>query len=50
VLVVRRDSGPDMGASHPPLQPVETPAVGTLVEGGEGNGLDSGQMSAGTDI
>jgi hypothetical protein len=49
-MVVWRDGGPDTGASHLPLQPVETPAAETLVEGEEGNGLDSGQMSAGIDI
>ena len=50
VLVVRRDGGPDAGASPPSLQPVEIPAAGALEGGGEGNGLESGQVSEGADI
>jgi len=44
MLVVRRDSGPDMGALLPPLQLLERPAKSTLEGGGQGDGLDSGQM------
>jgi len=44
MLVVCRDSGPDAGAPFPPLQPVESPAEGTLESGGKGDGLESGQM------
>jgi len=46
----RRDGGPDAGASPPSLQPVEIPAAGALEGGGEGNGLESGQVSEGADI
>jgi hypothetical protein len=38
----------NMGASPPALQPVEIPAAGALEEGGNGNGLESGLMPAGT--
>jgi len=44
MLVVRRDSDPHAGAPLPPLQPVERPAESALETGGEGNGLESGQM------
>jgi hypothetical protein len=50
VLVVWRDCGPDAGASLPSLRPLETPAVGALEEGREGNRLESRQVLAGTDI
>jgi hypothetical protein len=50
VLVVQRDGGPDAGASLPSLRPLETPAAVALEEGGEGNGLESWQVSTGTDI
>jgi len=42
--------GPDAGASPRSLQPVEIPAAGALEGGGEGNGLESGQVSEGADI
>jgi len=50
MLVVWSDCVPDMGAPLPPLQPVERPPERTLVGGGNGNGLDSGQMTAPADL
>jgi len=50
MLVVRRDRGPDAGAPLPPLQPVERPAESTLESGGEGNGMESGQMPTRADL
>jgi len=44
MLLVRRKGGPDAGAPLPPLQPVEIPAESTLDSGGEGKGMESGQM------
>jgi len=44
MLVVRREGGPDAGAPLPPLQQVEGLAESTLDSGGEGNGMESGQM------
>jgi len=44
MLEVCRDSGPDAGAPFPPVQPVESPAEGTLESGGKGDRLESGQM------
>ena len=44
MLVVRREGGPDAGAPLPSLQPVKRPAESTLDSGGEGNGMESGQM------
>jgi len=44
VLVVWRHSGPDMGALRPPWQSVERPAECTVEGGGNGDGLESGQM------
>ena len=43
-MVVPRDSGPDAGATVPPLQPVERPAESSLEGGGKGDGLESRQM------
>jgi len=50
MLVVRRHGGPDAGAPPPSLQSVEIPAAGALEGGGEGNGLESGQVPEGADI
>jgi len=50
VLVMRGNGGPNAGASLPSLQPVEIPAAGALEEGGEGNGLESGPVPAGTGV
>jgi len=47
MLVVRRwnqDSGPDAGTTLPPLQPVVRAAENTMEGGGNGDGLESGQM------
>jgi len=44
VLVVRRDDNTDAGAPLSPLQPVERPSENALESGGEGDGLESGQM------
>jgi len=44
MLVVCRDSGPDMGAPLPPLQLEERLAKRTLQGGGKRDGLESGQM------
>jgi hypothetical protein len=46
VLVVQRDSGPHVGASFAPLQPVKKPTECTLESCGEGDRLKSGQMLA----
>ncbi|KAF8545119.1 hypothetical protein BDD12DRAFT_872043 [Trichophaea hybrida] len=50
ILPFRLIQSPDAGTPPPSLQPVETPAAEALEEGGEGNGLESGQVSAGADI
>jgi len=50
VLVVRGNGSPNTGASPPSLQPVEIPAAGALEESGEGSGLESGPVPAGTGI
>jgi len=50
MLVVRRHGGPDAGAPPPSLQSVEIPAAGALGGGGEGNGLESGQVPEGAGI
>jgi len=44
MLVVCRDSSPDVGSPLPPLQPVERPAESNLESGGRADGLESGQM------
>jgi len=46
----RQDGGPDAGASHPPLQPMERPAENALERGGESNGMESGQMPTGASL
>jgi hypothetical protein len=50
VLVVRGDDSLDAGASFPLLQSVERRAARALERGEEGDGLESGQMSARADI
>ena len=47
MLVVRwwrQDGNPDAGASLPPLQQMDRPAENAVEEGGEGKGMESGQM------
>jgi hypothetical protein len=44
MVVVRRDSGPDVGAPLPPLQPVKRQAESALESGRDSDGLESGQM------
>jgi hypothetical protein len=48
--VERGNGDPCTGASPPPLQPVEIPVVAAVEEGGEGNGLESGLVPAGTGV
>jgi hypothetical protein len=50
VVRLRRQDGPDTGASLPPLQPVERPATGPIVGGGKSDGLESGQMQTCADL
>jgi len=50
VLVVWRDSVPDAGAPLPPLQRVERSPERTVEGGGEGDGLESGQMPTCADL
>jgi len=50
MLVVWRDSGPDVGAPLPPLQQMERPAKDTLENRGTNNRLESGQMPARADL
>jgi len=45
-----RDSVPDAGAPLPPLQPVERSPERTVESGGEGDGLEGGQMSTCPDL
>jgi len=44
MLVVWRDSGPDMGAPLPPLEPVDRHADSTVEGGVKRDGLESGPM------
>jgi hypothetical protein len=44
MLVVQRRSSTGVGASLPPLQPMERPAEDALEDGGVGYRLESGQM------
>ena len=50
MLVVCRDSGPDMGAHFPRLQPVERPAESPQDSGQIGDGLESWQMPTHADL
>jgi len=50
MLVVWRDSVPDVGAPLPPLQLVESPPDRTMEGGERGDGLDSRQMPARADL
>jgi len=50
VQVVLGNCGSNAGASPPSLQPVETPAAGTLEVSGEANELESGPVLGGTGI
>ena len=46
MLVVWGTGGPNTGASHPSLQPVEIPAAGALQEGAKGSGLENSMSIA----
>jgi hypothetical protein len=48
--VVRGNGGPNTGASHPSLQPVEIPAAGVVENGAKGNRLESWPMPSGTGV
>jgi len=52
MLVVqgRRQDAPDAGTPLPPLQPVDTPATGSMEGGGKSDGLKSGQMQTRADL
>jgi len=46
MLVVWKQNVTDVGASLPPLQPVERPADRALEGGGKGHRMECGQMPA----
>jgi len=50
MLVVWRDSVPDVGAPLPPLQPVERPPERAMEGGGKADRLECGQMPTLADL